>query len=443
MAPVLSLGRLLGTTVAFAVTSINLFATSSHAIRLVANPGILPSNIPAACRASLATDITCEPRLIHSSDIDREVPFNATFLGEYCNSKCTSSINAFADGVAKRCGDTPYDFGDGGAKFSGNMIAAPLKWAHDVACIKNTSSFCWPDVVGHNTAICDICTLKHLAGFLGAPYDSSSKIDEKAFSSLVSSCSAKPTDFPHSTKTLVVPSPTPTAAPDITCWGGSHYPVKTGDTCKSIAAAKNMAIDNLLYLNGLDFNCDTLTVGSVLCIRDSCKTLEIQPGDTCKQIVKDQAFTMNEFTHWNPILKTGCDDLSVLAGRTVCITPPGTDNYDVTMTASFNHTFTFPSGSWVPGPTQGTPLGNTTTDWVTPVQTTTLTTGKGAEPTKYYAYCPLDDEVYDEGFDWEIISQECRDLLSPYCDPATTGNPLPSTTFPSSCLYPLATESTA
>lgn len=36
-----------------------------------------------------------------------------------------------------------------------------------------------------------------------------------------------------------------------------------------------MAIDNLLYLNGLDFACETLAVGSSLCIRDSCKLYKV------------------------------------------------------------------------------------------------------------------------------------------------------------------------
>lgn len=431
----LVIARLLGAFTVVLFTSIDLFARTGHAIKIIPAPGDLPNTIPAACRASLATDITCGPRLIHYSDVEQEVPFNATFLGEYCNATCTASMKKFSDGVAQRCGDTFYDFGSGD-KISGNMVAAPLQWAHNVACItddKNISSFCLPGVVDHNASACDTCTLKYLAGFLSAPYGSR-KIDEESFSSLVSSCSAKPTDFPHSTGTLPVSTPTPTSSPNITCWGGTHYTVKSGDSCESIAAANSMAIDNLLYLNGLDLACETLTVGSSLCIRDSCKLYKLQAQDTCKNIVSDRGFTMTELVHWNPILEAGCDDLKALRGRTICITPPGSYSYDVATTASFNHTWTWPAGSWVPGPTQGTLLGNVTTDWTTPIQTTTLTTGH-AVPSDYFANCPLNDDVYDAGFDWELISQECKDLLSPYCDPVLTGTPLPSTTFPSSCFF--------
>ncbi|KAI0439808.1 hypothetical protein F4803DRAFT_568059 [Xylaria telfairii] len=419
--------------VAIAIGSISLFTTPGQALRLVASPGQLPSTIPASCRSSLAANIACGPRLIHATDIEREVPFNATFLGEYCNSTCTQSMQQFSDTVAQRCGNTLYDFG-AGKMLSGNMAAAPLKWAQDVACIKDNSSFCWPGVVAHNTSVCDKCTLKYLAGFLGSPVGNN-KIDEKGFTSLVSSCGAKPTDFPHNTSTVALPTPTPSSSPNITCWGGTQYTVKAGDSCASIADAKSMAIDNLLYLNGIDFGCTALTVGSSLCIRDSCKLYKIKAGDTCKQIMKTNGFTMNELKHWNPILETGCDNLDVLQGRTICITPPGTNSYDGSITATFNDTWTWPAGSWVPGPTQGVPLGNTTTDWFPPIQTTTLTTGKGPAPTEYFANCPLDDAVYDTGFDWELISQECKDLLSPYCDPVLTGTPLPSTTFPSSCFF--------
>ncbi|KAI0487067.1 hypothetical protein F4859DRAFT_510850 [Xylaria cf. heliscus] len=429
--------------VAVAIGSIGLFTTPGHAIRLVASPGQLPTAIPAACRASLATNIACGPRLIHASDIEREVPFNATFLGEYCNSTCTQSLKQFSDGVASRCGNTIYDFG-AGEMMSGNMVAAPLQWAQNLACTTEngttTSSFCWPKVVAHNTTTCDKCTLKYLAGHLSSPVGNG-KIDEKGFSSLVSSCGAKPTDFPHSTSTVPLPTSTPTVSPNVTCWGGANYTVKSGDSCASIADAKSMAIDNFLYLNGIDFKCTTLTVGSILCIRDSCKLYKIKSGDTCKQIMKDNGFSMNELKHWNPILETGCDDLTTFLGRSICITPPGSNTYNGSVTATFNDTWVWPSGSWVAGPTQGTPLVNATTDWVPPIQTTTLTTGKGAAPTDYFANCPLTDQIYDTGFDWELISQECKDLLSPYCDPVLTGKPLPSTTFPSSCLAaPTATS---
>jgi hypothetical protein len=62
-----------------------------------------------------------------------------------------------------------------------------------------------------------------------------------------------------------------TGAPNITCWGGTQYVSKKGDTCQSVATANGMALDRFLYLNGIDFHCDSFAVGAELCIRDPCK----------------------------------------------------------------------------------------------------------------------------------------------------------------------------
>lgn len=117
---------------------------------------------------------------------------------------------------------------------------------------------------------------------------------------------------------------------------------------------------------------------------------------------------------------------------TMCTRHPGTDNYDFNATATFSWTFSVPSGSWVPGPTQGTPLGNSTTFRQFPIATHTLTRGDGLDPTAYFANCPVTGTDYDNGFEWEAVSTGCLEMLEPYCHPVLTGTPLSSTTFPSS-----------
>jgi len=114
--------------------------------------------------------------------------------------------------------------------------------------------------------------------------------------------------------------------------------------------------------------------------------------------------------------------------------PPGTDKYDFHATATFSWTWAAPSGQWVPRPTQGNPLGNATTGLQFHMPTTTLEKGQGPDPTAYFANCPVTGEDYDNGFDWELVSSECLDVLDPYCNPALTGTPLPKTSFPSSCM---------
>jgi hypothetical protein len=412
-----------------------LLPSPCHAIRVVASPGSLNPDIPASCRASLATDIACGPRLITASDLKQEVPFNGTFLGEYCNSTCTDSIKKFSDGVSQRCGNTFYDFG-GGTQQSGNMIALPLKWVHDVYCLTDGSelSFCLPRVIGNEVDLCDKCSLKYFAGLLSSPFGSD-KIDGTDFSSLVSSCKAKPTEYPYSTTSLPVPASTSSSTPNITCWGGTEYTVQREDSCESIANAKSMAIDNLLYLNDLDYKCETLTVGSKLCIRDACKLHKVAKGETCKQIVSKNSFSTTELVQWNPILESGCSNMTSLEGRTICITPPGTDKYEAAPTASFGFTWTWPSGTWVAGPTEGVPLENATTDWVPEISATTMTQGSPV-PSQYYENCPLNENVWDAGFEWEFINDDCKEMFENYCFPEfTTGPPFPKTTFPSSCFF--------
>jgi hypothetical protein len=53
---------------------------------------------------------------------------------------------------------------------------------------------------------------------------------------------------------------------------------------------------------------------------------------------------------------------------------------------------------------------------------------------KYAVHCPVTDEDFERGFEWQHLSYECYEMLHPYCGARTTG-PLPtSTTFPAECL---------
>lgn len=51
---------------------------------------------------------------------------------------------------------------------------------------------------------------------------------------------------------------------------GTEYTVAEGDTCVSIAEANNVAYYRLLSDNGIDLQCESLAVGTTLCVGDSC-----------------------------------------------------------------------------------------------------------------------------------------------------------------------------
>ncbi|EPE27579.1 LysM [Glarea lozoyensis ATCC 20868] len=381
-----------------------LLTNNAGGIKIFPSPGALPAQIPAACRASLSTNIACGPTLVLPHDIEREVGFDDEFLKEYCNSTCTTSIQTWTTAVNARCGNTQYSF-PGNVSRSGSDFAIPFQWAHNSVCAKGgpASEFCYPDAVNQTLKVCDDCALKYFAAMLNSTYGAR-KMSETRFRSLVSSCGASPTKYPYSTASVVTAPPTTITDPARRC-SGSEYVVGGGDSCESIAARNGLAIDRFLADNSIDFKCSSLTAGSSVCIQDSCKLHTIQKGETCKQIVAGKAYTTNELVAWNPILETGCENTTALEGRTICITPPGTDNYDLQVTATFSWTWTVPSGQWVPGPTQGSPLGNSTTNLQFVMPTTTMTRGSGPDPTAYFLNCPIKGQDYDNGFDWEMINK--------------------------------------
>jgi hypothetical protein len=73
---------------------IALFVIRSSSIQIWSAPGAMPTTIPASCRASLSSDIACAPRLIRAREVADAVPLDDTFLNQYCNSTCTTSITA-------------------------------------------------------------------------------------------------------------------------------------------------------------------------------------------------------------------------------------------------------------------------------------------------------------------------------------------------------------
>jgi hypothetical protein len=191
-------------SVLFTIGSLTNFVT---AIKLYPSPASLPSQVPAGCRAALSTDITCGPRFILASDLVREIPFNNTFLGDYCSSACSTSFISFTTNINTRCGNTVYDFGYNNNK-TGNDLIAPLKWARDMACLTGTSpiDYCLPKIHNHTVGYCDDCTLKYFAGMLSNAAGAR-VISEKGFSSIASSCNVSPTKYPHSTITIPKPPP--------------------------------------------------------------------------------------------------------------------------------------------------------------------------------------------------------------------------------------------
>jgi hypothetical protein len=187
-------------------TIVGVLAQVSTSIRLWSAPALLPSAVPASCRAMMAADITCGPQLIQPNQIVSDAQFDATFLQEYCNSTCSTSMNAYIVNINTRCGTTGYDFGDG-KETSASSLVAPVKWARDTACLTGSSAtdYCYPKIVNHTVGFCDDCTLKYLAGLLSSERGAQ-KMHEADFTSILSSCKVSPTKYPHSSVSVPTPA---------------------------------------------------------------------------------------------------------------------------------------------------------------------------------------------------------------------------------------------
>lgn len=96
------------------------------------------------------------------------------------------------------------------------------------------------------------------------------------------------------------------------------------------------------------------------------------------------------------------------------------------------------TGDWETGPAP-TQVTESPTYTALPTEFTSLTSTYTVNQTAqsmiadYSKYCPISDEDYEDGFQWEDLSGNCQDLLDPYCSPDIYSPSPKSTKFPGSC----------
>jgi hypothetical protein len=184
---------------------IGALAQTGAGIKLWSVPAVLPAAVPAPCKALLVADIACGPKIVEPTQIVNDAHFDGVFLGEYCNSTCSKSMETYINNINTRCGTTAYDWGDGNNRSAVSLVAQ-VKWARDTACLAGTSTtdFCYPKIVNHKVGFCDDCTLKYLASLLSSDRGAM-KIDEDGFTSILSSCKVSPTRYPYSSVSMPGP----------------------------------------------------------------------------------------------------------------------------------------------------------------------------------------------------------------------------------------------
>ncbi|PHH58938.1 hypothetical protein CDD82_2603 [Ophiocordyceps australis] len=81
---------------------------------------------------------------------------------------------------------------------------------------------------------------------------------------------------------------------------GVWYTVQAGDSCNSISHSSHVAVDRIVELNHLDYDCATLTPGFDLCLEAPCQLHIVEEGDTCSSIVSGKGFSRIQLVSWNP-----------------------------------------------------------------------------------------------------------------------------------------------
>ncbi|RPA73865.1 hypothetical protein BJ508DRAFT_244206 [Ascobolus immersus RN42] len=415
------------------VLSLSVF--SVHSIYIFSSPGAIPTTVPAACRAVLSQNITCEPSLVKANDIAQGRALGKDLANQYCTSACYKSLTTFKTNVAARCGNTLYKFyANSSLTQSGNEIADPFAWAYEVACLQDSTGFCLQALYAGNKSACSECSLKYQARMLSSDYGKN-RIDAEDFTSTLSSCKVPASSYTYTYSPLpTATNPTttttsPTATPR--CEGGKHT-VGSSDSCASIAKARGMAIDRLITNNNLDYNCTSLKVGSQLCLEKPCKLHTVVAGETCDDIYDGTKFGLNMLVSWNPTIHYNCDNFETFVGRSICISPPGSLQFDSTplntTTVEFSSLIT---GSWVTGPVEPTPT-TSTTSWYIPTTTHVIPTATAIfnetkedlmiERTKY---CWITEEHLANGFSVDDLTAGCQTLYERFCEPSLDA-PVPS-----------------
>ena len=423
------------------VSSTNL----SLAIQLWSSPGDLPTSIPASCRAALSQNITCEPNLVSAQFVASGRALSPAVLEMYCTDSCAKSLLSFKVNTEQRCGDKIYKmFPNSTYMQSGASVAAPLSWAYNVTCIKDDGGLCLPALYNGTKDQCSNCALQYGATMLSSAYGRT-RIQPKGFSSLLSSCSAAATKYPYTctSTSSVSASISPSDATLADKCTGLKYTVANGDTCQSISKSKSIAIDRLITANGLDYNCSSLRSGSTLCIGLSCKLRIITDNQTCTDILAGQSFNQIQLISWNPIIHANCDNLASLTGRSICVSPPGSDTYSAAPVA----VTTMELSSMFPGPyTTGkiltnpgkiqTSWYNTQTSLPTAATQTYVANASAADLiAARTSNCPISDDDILNGITVADLPDVCQDLVNPWCfpdldKPAPTSMKLPAICTP-------------
>ncbi|KAL9029149.1 MAG: hypothetical protein Q9196_002579, partial [Gyalolechia fulgens] len=119
------------------------------------------------------------------------------------------------------------------------------------------------------------------------------------------------------------PRPTIAAEPTPTACSGKSYAIQAGDDCYSISKSQGIGTGWLLDDNQLQAYCAEFPTSGNLCLTNTCRVYTVQTNDTCKSIAAAHNVTIPQVVAWNPVLDNSCFNLAKMNGSQVCIRSPG------------------------------------------------------------------------------------------------------------------------
>ncbi|PGH27226.1 hypothetical protein AJ80_01183 [Polytolypa hystricis UAMH7299] len=432
---------------AFNMLLLFIFCFSRIAIALSIVPSLahIPLGVRAACRVSLANNIT------QCSDIFLQLPeyIPSSALPEICTLDCDNALSSTYADVLSRCGTDAVDI-----TVNDTVVGTftPLDLAGDGFCKEALE-----DVT--DDELCSDCYMKSIQLEINRPFQDGAYHPDD-FNSLKESCGIPTTSFPVDPTTTGNP---PTTTPTCT----SFHTANAEDTVNSIAESLSVATDRLLTYNGLplNFNGPFSTV-TELCLDEVSKCLihQVVAADTCSSLVTLSGDAVDEFMlqSWNPTIGVDCANLESMLGKYICIGPPGqTDKFTPVVPSTTSNPITTPTDTytWGEAPDSLTNPINFTTTWLFPTDGPIISTVTADTPPaesvaatlERIKFCPFNDEfnstIWDEGLDeeeyhlhsWDLPVECTDEHWDPYCYPDPNDPILPSPVdIPSSC-YPTIT----
>jgi hypothetical protein len=290
-----------------------------------------------SCVNAMVSNVSCYAGL--SQAVTQTTSWSTSALSGICTTDCSSALSSYVSSVNEACG-TSTQYNISGISQTASDRGKEMQWRYDATCLTDSASGAYCNTLFQNAIAngttnvkCSACYLNYMSTIVNSKWGQDTLLSPSALMSQLSSCSTggySVTYTPTSTASSTVSASATVAAsrcnttdPDQTV-----YKVESGDTCVSISVAQNVSSSALINLNSLDMGCTHIVAGANICLPDVCEIYRVQETDTIDKIVASlsRQVSVPQFVAWNANLNSAqsSENLTAIAGKYICVSPPGT-----------------------------------------------------------------------------------------------------------------------